>query len=108
MAHVVVMALSIESPGIDAVDNLDVSNYDEVNRLFEEQVNQLAITDMIRGHQQRQLALLAAVRRESANLRNQRRGRSRSRTNNRARQPSPAASPSPAWVAASASEGESI
>ena len=68
------MALSTEVPGIDAVDNLDLSDYDEVNRLFEEQVNQLAITDTTRGHQQRQLALLAAARRDSANLRNQRCG----------------------------------
>ena len=58
MARVVVMALSTEIPGIDAVDNLDVGNFNEINRLFEEQVNQLAITDMIRGHQQRQLAFL--------------------------------------------------
>ena len=108
MAHVVVMALSTDVPGIEAVDNIDTNNYEEVNRLFEEQVNQLAITDTIRGQQQRQLALLAAARRDSANLRNQRCDRCHSCANKMTRQPSPTASPTPAWGAALASDSVSI
>ena len=49
MAHMWAMALSTEIPGIDAIDNLGVSCYSEVDHLFVEQFNQLAITDVIRG-----------------------------------------------------------
>ena len=101
------MALSTNIPGPEAVDNINVNNYSEVNRLFGEQLKQLAFTDMIRGHQQRQLALLAAVRRESANLRDQNRGRSRSRTNKIDRELSPTVAPSIIWGTTSVSEGES-
>ena len=49
MAHMWAMALSTEIPGIDAIDNLDVSCHNEVNHLFVEQFSQLTITDVTRG-----------------------------------------------------------
>ena len=58
MAHMLAMALSTEIPGIDAIDNLDVSCYNEVNRLFVEQFNQLAIANVTWGSQQHQPVLV--------------------------------------------------
>ena len=57
-----------------------------MNRLFVEQFNQLAIMDMTRGSQQRQLVPLDTVCRDSIDLRNQCRGHSRSRASMMTRQ----------------------
>ena len=89
MAHMLAVALSTEIPGIDAVD-LGLSCYNEVNHLFLEQFNQLVITVVASGCQQRPPAVFAAACHDSANFHNQCCGRSPSRASTMARQPSPA------------------
>ena len=108
MACLSAVALSTEIPGIDAIDSPDVSCCDEVNRLVVEQFNQLAITDIVWDSKQRQPVLFDTVCRNSANLRNQCRGRSRSRASRMARQPSSAVSPSPTGGTILAPKVESI
>ena len=67
-AGVVVAATSMADPGMEAVDDLNLANLDLINRAVTDQIVQMGVNEMIHGRQQRQLAILTAVRRDAVNL----------------------------------------
>ena len=55
LSCIVVSATNAEDPGMDGIDNLDLTSLELINRAINQQITQMGISQVIQGRQQRQL-----------------------------------------------------